>query len=127
MIFDKKEDAIEEVARIISQGKRVFIKASMPRTISQNDYFHGIICPIFAISFGLTKAEAKQIFKNEFLTYDKLGKEFTKSTSELNKDEFSNFIDECLNFAANHNCYIPSSDEISTEIIHEINKHKKYL
>lgn len=101
------------------------------RTISQNKYLH-VIIDYFGSHFGYTTKEAKEFLKKEsnLLYYEKKGRKFLKSTSELDTKEMSDFIEWIITFSAKQGLYIPSSKEYledQVRINREIHNNRQYL
>lgn len=90
------------------EGERVsveFKKESKKRSTLQNSYAHAVIFPHWSefvkarFGYGLTSEEAKQHVKSRFLTYEIINHKgnkltFTKDTSKLSVEEFSDFIEK---------------------------------
>lgn len=130
--FDANK-AMTWLKNAIEKGKVVdMTEKRKKRTLSQNSYMH-VIFDLFALEFGYTKKEAKDLLKRkciELMRYEKNGEEFFRGTSDLSKDEGQVFIDWVLTFAAMQGCYIPSSEEYlqnQFEIDKEISRNKIYL
>lgn len=131
MIFDKnhKIEAIEFIDNYFAKDKKVKIEAiKARRSLSQNNYMHGVVFSVFAIDMGWTMNEAKEYFKKLFLSYKKDNQIFTKETSKLDTGEMEHFLECCrIHAIKEHNCKIPLPNEVSDEILMEIYKHEKYL
>lgn len=69
------------------------------RSGGQNDLYWEL-CTDFGNHLGYTKNEMHQEFGYKFLLYDKNGKDFIKSTTDLNTQEFSEYFENCLRLAA---------------------------
>jgi hypothetical protein len=103
---------------LIEKGAKVDLtEKKNKRSIDQNSYLH--VCVGFvAKESGYTMEEAKTTLKREFgsfLVYEKRGRKFLRSTSDLDAKECTQFIDFIRNLAMNQfGCYIPTSEEYLT-------------
>jgi len=85
------------------EGKPITVTVERKRSIrsrNQNDYFHGVICGLLSEHTGYEPTEMKDILKQKFLLVrdDKFPR--CRKTSELNTEEMSNFMDQCIRWAA---------------------------
>lgn len=122
---DKVERLIEKLADVELKVVR------KQRTIRQNSYLH-VCITLFAIHFGYTIDEAKTLLKRKcgFMTYEKNGTKFLRSTAKLDTLETTQFIDFIRTFASIEGCYIPTSEEYLENrffIDNEIELQKQYL
>ena len=100
-------------------------KAKKPRSLNQNAYYFGVVCKQFAIESGYTPNEAHQELAREFLSYEKNGKMFVRSTTELSTIEFENYLTECRNLAEKHyNCVIPLPNEVTEDYINQLEGYR---
>ena len=131
-IITKKfnEVAAGEFFRWLFNAYIIKKKASI-RSLKQNNYFHGVVCGVFGLHFGLTVEEAKQIFKRQFpqyFKYKKKGTWFEKGTSGLNTQESESFFTQCRMWAnQEHQCFIPKPNEVTEEIMAELDKQRDLL
>ena len=97
---------------LIKQGAVVDIKLHKEkRSGAQNRYYHKVI-QIIADELGYTHAEMQIVFKREFgMYYEKNGKQFVRSTTELDTGEMTKHIDDIRNWAAREGYYIESPEE----------------
>ena len=86
------------------------------RSLSQNSYWH-LACGILGDYAGYTIDEMKIILKDQldFMTYEKNGHKFYKSSAELDTAEFTKLVDFTRAFGDQHGCYIPTPDEMTTQ------------
>lgn len=129
MQFDLKTE-IQKATDYLQKCKEKKVNISIirsQRSLNQNNYFHGIICAIFGLEFGYTIEESKQIFRQEFLSYEKKDKIFFKSTTELNTKEFEDLCSKCRMKASKEGCFIPLPNEITSDIFNFIENYSKYL
>jgi hypothetical protein len=131
MIFKptQREKAHEFLDDIFNLDKNAKIEKSRKlRSLNQNNYLHGVVFSTFAIEMGWTLAEAKQYFKNKFLQYEKDGQIFVKETSGLDTLGLEKFAESCrVHASKDHACYIPLPNEVTQELINEIEKYSKYI
>lgn len=85
------------------------------RTQAQNRFFHGPICKAF-MATGLHHREAKDMLALMFIPRDVRMPDGTIArvpghTSELKVEEFNDFIDACLQLAAENDVYIEDAEE----------------
>ena len=128
---DLKKAELYFKTMVISKFK-IELKRLIPnRSISINSYLH-VCISLFSIEFGYTLEESKTLLKRKcsFMIYEKNGIKFLQKTSMLNNQECSEFVEFIRNYAAQHDLYIPTSEEYKTNkfnIDKEINKNKEYL
>lgn len=76
------------------------------RSNPQNRYYRGVVVKMISEETGYTPEEVHEILKTKFLSYEKViektGEVFTisRSTTELNTQEFEEFLEMCRMFAA---------------------------
>lgn len=107
------------------EGKEVEISLKEVKkriTISQRGYFHGVIVPAFRLHFhnaGYTydDADVRQYLARDvakltriFVGPDDKEYEHVKSVESLTKEEMSDFIEVCLQHAAEIGLMIPPSE-----------------
>lgn len=110
--LDKKK-AIQYFERLVDQGARFQLKKIREvRSINQNNYFHVCIA-LFCAETGYTTQEAKTVLKREYgLIYQKNGKNFLKSTTELDTQEMNDFIEWIRTLSSETlGIYIPTPEE----------------
>lgn len=106
------------------EGKEIVLTIepkSSVRTLAQNSYLWGVVYKIISDYTGFTTQEIHEVCKKKFLYYEKMHKNksygFTKSTTGLNKMNFSDYIERIKVFAAEtFNLNIPSPEDIETII-----------
>jgi hypothetical protein len=101
------------------------------RSGQQNRYLHLLIGK-FAMHFGYTMIEAKEIYKSvscEIYKYTKKGRQFYRSSADLTTKEMTDSIEKFRQKSAENGCYLPSADEESflMSIQNEIEKNQQYL
>lgn len=75
-------------------------KPKKNRSSQQNRYYWGVVCKLVSDHTGYIPEEAHQIMAKEFLSYEKEGKPFTRSTSKLKTAEFEDYMEKCRRWAA---------------------------
>jgi len=117
---------------LLDKGAKVELKeVKTKRTLNQNNYVHCLFS-LFAIEYGYTLAEAKTFIKREcgFMTYEKNGQKFLRSTADLDTKEMTEFIEWFRNYSSSQGLYLLSLEEYIThrfEIDKEIDRFKPYL
>lgn len=83
------------------------------RSNPQNAYFHGVVCVLLGEHWGYTTEEAKSAIKGEFLkVYPENKPPYTRSTADLNTEEFNQFLEAVKIWAADEwNVYIPDPEK----------------
>lgn len=133
--------ALTRLEHLVNKKKTVeIIEKSPKRSVSQNAYQHAIFAS-FAIEFGYTLREVKQvifkrivnksIFQSEFK--DKISGESIRdyrSTSELSKEENTLAIERFRNYSSINGFYIFSPEEFienRSYIMQEISRNKEFI
>ena len=82
-----------------------------PKTNPQNSYFHGVVVPTVARVMGKDTPVIRESFKLAFLPQQPSAldpeKWYPKSLADLTREEYSEFIDECIAWAAGEGIIIP--------------------
>ena len=120
MIYDCSESGetqkmYKRLEFLVLHAKTIEVKeVREKRTLNQNSYLH-LLLAYFGLNFGYTKEEAKKMFKEEInkelFRYEKKGREFFRSSSDLDTKEMTIAIERFRNLSANQGCYLPSADE----------------
>lgn len=144
MIYDlsnpyDEEKFIKAVDKLKEKGAVVELKERKLKTRAQNNYLHLILAK-FALETGYTIDEIKyKYFKNEVnrdifirTKINPRGKEiqYTRSTSELTKEETTTAIERFRNWSASYaNIYLPSADEhrLLMFVEAELQRQRQYL
>lgn len=96
----------------VGKSLSVTISDKLRRSDQQNKYFHAC-CKIFGDAFGYTKDEAKSIIKMKFLKREKVNEstgeifEYLLETHKLNKEDFSELMEQFIIWAAQLGVVIP--------------------
>lgn len=87
-----------------------------PKTLAQNSYFHGVVVPTIANEKGILAWKVRESLKQAFLPQTESviepGSYHTTSIADLSRDQYSEFIEECLAWAAGEGIYVPGPDEV---------------
>lgn len=129
-VVRSENEAIMHIKLMFNKHKALSIQPFRKRrSLSQNAYFHGVVVVIYADTFGLFSDEAKQELKGMFLKYIKEsnGREYVKSTADLNTLEFEQFLTKCRTHASQNGCFIPLPNEVTPEMDIELERIKGYI
>lgn len=110
--FDQNR-ARKRLEHLIGKGAKIELTEYVPkRTNQQNRYLHCCF-NILADSTGYTPQEIKSIVKDEveFMTYEKGGHKFHRSTADLDKEQFGILIDKVREIADMAGCAIPTPEQ----------------
>ena len=101
------------------EGEEVFVVVRKPgkdypqRSSQQNRYYWKQVVGIPAEEYGYLPEEMHDAFKLIFLRMDEEGKPKTiKSTTALTTVEFSEYVEKCAQWCAEHGIYVPPPNEI---------------
>ena len=87
-------------------------KERLTRSIQQNKYYWKVICNLVSDHTGFTPEESHQEMGKLFLSYEKNGKVFVKSTTKLKTVEFEDYMEQCRRWSAMElQIYIPLPSE----------------
>ena len=75
-------------------------KRKQIRSLQQNAYYHSVICKLISDHTGYEHEEMHQILAEMFLSYEKDGRSFTRSTTKLKTAEFEDYLERCRRWAA---------------------------
>ena len=123
---DEAKNALIKLELLISRGVIVEVKEKKKvRSISQNSYLH-VIITIYAIEYGCSLDEMKQLLKYWKRLYKVKGKAIIyDQTSKMNSEELTGFIEWIRTRVAQMlDIYIPTSEEYIQDQ-HNINMHIK--
>ncbi len=103
----------------LSNVYRIEIKRDREnRSHNQNRYYWGVVVKMFSDESGFTPDETHELFKKEFLSYDKAfkntgeAKTISRSTPDLDTWEFEQYLEQCRIYAAiNLEIVIPLPNE----------------
>lgn len=122
MIYNTKND--HELKKMKTRAKALIKKGAVvdltekkpKRTIDQNSYVH-VLFGLYGIENGFTLVEVKNLVKNycPFMKYEKKGEKFPLSTSQLDVEQMTRFIEWFRTWSAQKGCYLPTPDEYRGE------------
>jgi len=103
-------------------------KSKNKRSLNQNRYYWSVVVGIFADHTGYMKEEAHQILTEKYLQYTKDGREFTKSTKQLDTKEFEEFTEKCRQWLWHEfQLHIPLPNEVTEEMWIELSRKHSHL
>lgn len=83
------------------------------RTANQNSWYWACVVSIPAEHYGYTKDEMHEAYKLMFLKKESFDKPTTiKSSANLSTGEFTEYVENCRNWAAEQGFVIPDPNEI---------------
>jgi hypothetical protein len=92
-------------------------KAKQKRSLAQNRYYWGVLVKMLSDYTGFTSNEMHQVLGNQLWSYEKDGRKFIRSTTDMDTKEFSDKIEEARVFAQdNIGVYIPEPNEVTNEM-----------
>ena len=103
-IGDKNREAFCLLIKSLPAGKLYMAKVvekKSKRSIEQNSLYWQLMTEL-GNYLGYTKQEMHQTMSKQFLSYEKNGQTFVKSTSELNTKEFSEYFEYCERIGAEY-------------------------
>jgi hypothetical protein len=102
-------------------------RSKAKRSLNQNRYYWGVIITLFSQSTGYSANEAHQTLACQFLRYDKDGKQFVKSTTELDTKGFENYAEQCRQFMWHElNVHVPLPNELTEEFLIQLDNIYNY-
>jgi len=126
------QSAFEYLQSLADKEHIVEVKKVNPnRSLSQNNYLH-ILLGSFGEHFGYTLEEAKEIYKEinkDLYFYKKKGREFKRSSAELNKEDMAKSIDRFMRASAEAGHTLPpaTNQEWLMQIQNEMESQRRYL
>jgi len=94
---------------------KVFVsvkKKRKQRSNPQNRYLWGCIYKLVSDHTGYTAEECHQIFTEKFISYEKNGRQFVRSTTKLTTKEFEEYAEKIRRLASMElQLYIPEPNE----------------
>jgi len=83
------------------------------RTPNQGKYLFGVVYRYLGHEIGYSVEECHQLMKTRFLSYQNGVHKFTRSTTDLDTAEMTEYIDQIRTFALEEfSCYIPEANEV---------------
>jgi hypothetical protein len=108
--------AFDRITRLLD-GKRVELtirKFRKKRTVPQNSFYWKAIVEVLAEHFGYERAEDMHYELRRLYLSTPINEQFArvKSTTELSTEEFSQYMERCMQLAAENGVYIAFPDEV---------------
>ena len=83
------------------------LKKYWTRSLAQNSYYRGVVLALIEDYSGTEKEDLHYYFKHRFIDWEKF-----PSSRELNKNEFSEYVEKIRDFAAaRFGIYIPDAQK----------------
>lgn len=87
------------------------------RSLQQNRYYWGVVIDILSRDTGYYPEEIHQLMAKKFLSYEKKGEVFVKSTTMLSTTEFEEYLSKIRIFASMElGIFIPLPNEVGYDI-----------
>jgi hypothetical protein len=86
------------------------------RTDRQGRYYFGVVVPLIAEHCGYPKDEMHELLAMRFLRLDDdpvTGSPRRRHTPDTDTTEFATYVDQCIQFAAELDVYIPDPREVA--------------
>ena len=119
--FDNTSDkqALHATLKQLTGKKLIKIESfKNKRSISQNNYYWGVVLKYVAVETGFTVDEAHQVLTKQFLGYEKVNSktgeiiDLVKSTKKLSTVDFEEYLERVRQWALNFlDCKIPLPNE----------------
>lgn len=102
-------------------------KSKRKRSLPQLRYYWGVIVSLICEDTGYFKNEVHQILGGMFLSYNRDGRMFIRSTGDMNTLEIEQYFEKCRIWAMNDlNIRIPLPNEMTEEMLIDIeNRNEK--
>jgi hypothetical protein len=124
------DSIIPRVKRQLKEGASYILeikRAKDKRSLNQNKYYWGIVVGLISKTTGYSPNEAHQELARMFLEYEKSGKHFIKSTTELNTGEAEQYFEKCRLWAWHElEIKIPLPNEITEEVYMQLQNIYSY-
>ena len=108
-------DSLKRFFQTLPDGQYIWPHPAKPkknRSGQQNRYYWGVVCKLVSDHTGYTPEESHQIMAEMFLSYEKEGKVFTRSTTKLRTADFEIYMEQCRRWAAMElRIYLPLPNE----------------
>jgi hypothetical protein len=124
------DGACKKMSGYIKPGNSYILqinRAKDKRSLNQNRYYWGVIVSLFSQATGLTSNESHQELSSMFLMYERSGKNFTKSTTELDTKQFEDYTEQCRVFMWHElNVHVPLPNELTEEFLIQLQNIYNY-
>lgn len=98
-------------------------KSKNKRSLNQNKYYWGVVIQIFSDHTGHIPEECHQWLTEKFLQYTNNGRQFTKSTKQLDTKEFEEYTEKCRQYLWHEfELHIPLPNEVTEEMWIELKR-----
>lgn len=115
------ESAARKMIEYVKPGNSYVLqinRSKAKRSLNQNKYYWGVIVTLFSQSTGYSSNEAHQTLAGMFLRYEKQGKHFVRSTTELDTKGFEDYQEQCRLFMWHElNVRVPLPNEVTEEFL----------
>lgn len=115
----------EVLKKYVQPGKNYVLEISQEVTMKQMAYYRAVIVPLFCQVTGYSKKKAHRLLTEGFLTVERDGKPFTRSTAELTTIEMEAFIEDCRQWLYHEYRVVaplPGSEYIDAELLADLEK-----
>lgn len=121
--FKKLREYVKGGNSYILQINRAKAKRSLP----QNKYYWGVVVTLFSQTTGYSSNEAHQTLAGYFLKYEKDGKWFIRSTTDLDTKGFEDYAEQCRVFMWQElNVHVPLPNELTEEFLIQMQNIYQY-
>jgi len=115
--FDK-DDEKRKLFNVLKSLKGLNViqikKFRKKRSTNQNAYLFGVVYRYLGEEIGYTTDECHQLMKRRFLSYEKSGEVFVKSTTDLDTMDMEGYIAQIKSFALEQfSVLIPDPNEVN--------------
>lgn len=112
-------ELIEAIRDYVQPGQDYIMDLCQKRTLNQNDYYYGVVLPMFSRITGYTKHKAHRIFSKMFIN--------GASTTDLTTIQFEQYLNDCRLFIYHEFMEtVPMPRDVSEELIFELEKVYKF-
>jgi hypothetical protein len=113
--FDNREAFARYILTLKDGPVEVIVRrARVQRSDNQNKYYWACVIPLISEWSGYEHEEVHDALKQRFLTeHHEGGLDRVRSTSTLSTSEFTEYVERCRRFAAEHGVYVPDPGEVT--------------
>lgn len=124
------ESTVKKLSGYIKPGNSYVIqinRSKAKRSLNQNKYYWGVIVTLLSQATGYSSNEAHQTLAGMFLRYEKQGKQFVRSTTELDTKGFEDYAEQCRVFMWHElNVHVPLPNELTEEFLIQMDNIYNY-
>ncbi len=117
LVMDRQKDYARHVRSLHGRFVEVIVrKQRTQRTSRQNRYYFGVVIPLIAEHCGYEKDEMHELLAMRFLRTDDdpiTGSPRRKRTPQTDTQEFADYLDSCIRFAAELGVVIPEPNQVA--------------